>query len=103
MVRIKVFKIFDGGSNPPSPAVSELRSPAPQSRIKRAGTYGMVQVNFIWASGFFIPGPGGAPAGRVAGEIQTKATLRSCKDRPLERWREESTVGTRPAGTAENK
>lgn len=24
MVRIKVFKIFDGGSNPPSPAVSEL-------------------------------------------------------------------------------
>ena len=72
MVRIKVFKIFDGGSNPPSPAVSELRSPAPQSRIKRAGTYGMVQVNFIWASGFFIPGP----AGRVAGEIQTKATLR---------------------------
>jgi len=63
----------------------------------------MVQVNFIWASGFFIPGPGGAPAGRVAGEIQTKATLRSCKDRPLERWREESTVGIRPAGTAENK
>ena len=76
MVRIKVFKIFDGGSNPPSPAVSELRSPAPQSRIKRAGTYGMVQVNFIWASGFFIPGPGGAPAGRVAAKIQTKATLR---------------------------
>ena len=63
MVRIKVFKIFDGGSNPPSPAVSKLRSPT-------------VQVNFIWASDFFIPGPGGAPAGRVAAKIQTKATLR---------------------------
>ena len=62
MVRIKVFKIFDGGSNPPSPAVSKLRSPT-------------VQVNFIWASDFFIPG---LPKGtrRVAAKIQTKATLR---------------------------